>query len=54
MTAIQEYPDGPIPEIRNMDDNQINVVLKQVVDAINSGAVAGTTGITGPTGPFGG
>ena len=45
------FPDGPIPEIRNIDDNQISIVLKELVDFVNAGGYNALTGPTGPTGP---
>ena len=54
MSAPTIYPDGPLPEIQRVDDNYIDVWLKQIVDATNFGFPAGPTGPTGATGIPGG
>ena len=46
-----DFPLGPIPEIRNLDANQISPVLGQLVAAVNAGGIGGPTGSTGPAGP---
>src|SRR5271170_2123060 len=51
-TSTVAYPEGPIPEIINLEPNQQSVVLKQLVDWVNAGG--STNGVAGPTGPTGG
>ena len=54
MSPINEFPDGPLPELQKVDDNYIGVWLKQIVDAANFGFGKGPTGPTGATGSIGG